>query len=181
VSGFDLVRLCRGLGVPWDRLVELRHTDFPAFDGFRLDAGPRHHHFVLRRRENGACLLLVEIDDKHRRCGVHALRPDACRRYPLVLDGSGAISLAEHARCPEPQARAYAAGAEDLRAAIAATEEERALYAIAVARWDQRARTASMPLAPSLFLTWIGAVSDALAGIPRDRQETVIIDTPLPS
>jgi Fe-S-cluster containining protein len=163
INGFDLVRLARGLGVPWERLVDLGFEDFPACDGFRLDGGPRHYHFRLKRRENGACILLLEIDETHRRCGVHALRPDGCRRYPLLALDDGSIGFAEdHAVCPEPQAQAYREARAELGPAVLATAEEREFYRQAVMYWDRRARREprGAPLPVAVFVDWITNVYD---------------------
>ncbi len=117
ISGYDLWRLSSGLGVPWASLVELDFHTIMLYDGFRLDRGPRHWFFKLQRRESGACKLLVEIDDTHRRCGAHALRPGPCRRYPLV-GGDDAVEYGAHARCPEPQAAMYRAAAAGLASMV---------------------------------------------------------------
>jgi hypothetical protein len=94
---------------------------------------------------------------------VHALRPDACRRYPLVLDDDGSIAFAEHARCPEPQAQAYREARAELGAAVIATEQERAFYRQALEQWDRRARREprGAPLPVALFVDWIANVWDA--------------------
>ncbi len=40
---------------------------------------------ALRQRPDGSCAFLVRLG-VHRRCGVHGLRPDACRIFPFVAD-----------------------------------------------------------------------------------------------
>jgi Fe-S-cluster containining protein len=165
VSAADLRRLARGLAVPWQSLADIDHHPIGLFEGFRLDRGARHYYFLLKRRESGACLLLVEIDDRHRRCGVHALRPMPCRRYPLVdSDGPDGAELGAHAICPPEQAAIYRAGIGELRALVDEPQAERALYKRVLERWDQLARItpADAPLTPDDFYTWVCRVYDVI-------------------
>ncbi len=165
ISGGDLWRLARGLGVPWQALVELDHHQIGLFDGFRLDRGARHYLFVLKRRASGACHLLIEIDDQHRRCGVHALRPMACRRYPLVdSDAPDGAEFGAHAICPPEKAEIYRAAIPDLRAQIDEPQGERALYQRVLWRWDHLARVTPTDAAmrPDDFYDWVSRVYDAI-------------------
>src|SRR5262245_17734466 len=100
VNGRDLVRLTLALGLPWQAVVRTKTQKSMLFFGFRLDGGPLYFHFYLHRRESGACQFLLEIEGGYRRCGVHALRPDACRIYPLNSHGEADPTLTGDAICP---------------------------------------------------------------------------------
>jgi hypothetical protein len=189
VSGYDVWRLSSGLGVPWSSLVELDFHTVMLYDGFRLDRGPKHWFFKLKRRESGACLLLVELDDTHRRCGAHALRPGPCRRYPL-FGGDGGVELVEQAICPAPQAAMYRAAAVELAWMIDEPERDRALYHCALGRWDQLARVipVDQPRTVDQFLDWIARVYQAIEPLrhgPRadwqPRAEALAAAFPLPA
>jgi len=190
ITAYDLWRLARNLGVPWASLVELDFHKIALNDGFRLDRGPKHYHYLLKRRESGACLFLVEIDDTHRRCGVHALRPGPCRRYPLVpADGEGGVEFGNHAICPEPQAAMYRAALGELRHLVDDSEAERVLYHRVLARWDLLARFVPVetPLSFDQFYEWIARVYEAIEPLregPRaewqPRAEALADEFPLP-
>jgi Fe-S-cluster containining protein len=173
VSGYDLWRLARNLGVPWASVVELDFDKMPLNDGFRLDRGPKHYYFTLKRRESGACQFLVEIDGGYRRCGVHALRPGPCRRYPLVPSGDG-VELGNHAVCPEPQAAMYRAALGELRHLVDEPEAERALYHRVLERWDLLARFVPVetPLTFDQFYDWIARVYEAIEPLREGARES---------
>src|SRR5436305_14572947 len=50
LAGYDVVRLMRGLGLPWDVLATVEEHRIALAGGFRLDRGPVHPSFVLRRK-----------------------------------------------------------------------------------------------------------------------------------
>jgi Fe-S-cluster containining protein len=163
VTGFELCRLASGLGVPWRAIADLSSERDARHDAFRLDRGPAWHLFVLKRRASGACLFLVEIDDTHRRCGVHPLRPGPCRMYPLVVGDDG-LEIGEAALCPAEPAAIYQDALVELRPIADERLADRALYRRALARWEAlAARTpAARPLTAEIFVDWIGRLAAAL-------------------
>lgn len=190
ISGFDLWRLAHNLGVPWASLVELDFHKIALYDGFRLDRGPKHYFFKLKRRESGACQLLVEIDGGYRRCGVHALRPGPCRRFPLVpSDGPDGVEFAEHADCPAPQAAIYRGALAELRHLVDEPEADRALYHRVLARWDLVPRFVPVetPLTVDQFYGWVSRVYQAIEPLRegaradwQPRAEALASEFPLP-
>ncbi|HEY7954966.1 MAG TPA: YkgJ family cysteine cluster protein [Polyangia bacterium] len=142
LSGYDLWRLSGGLGVPWDALVEIAEERHPLHFGFRLDRGAVHYHFRLKRRASGACQLLLELPGGHRRCGVHGLRPGACRVYPLVARDPerDTLSIGGHAICPPERAARYLEAAPSLRSLLDEDGADDALYLRVLGRWDELAR-----------------------------------------
>ena len=111
VNGYELRRLRRALGVPWDALVRVEEAPTLHGLGFRLNRAPLWRRFYLLRRSApdgtlGACHLLLEIGGVHRRCGVHALRPGACRIYPLLpnVEEPHGGYVSGHAICPPERA-----------------------------------------------------------------------------
>jgi hypothetical protein len=164
ISGYDLWRLARGLGVPWEALADTGVHRVPLFAGFRLDRGPDHHFFQLRRRASGACQLLVELESGHRRCGAHGLRPGACRLYPLVPDRELGAALGEHAVCPDEPRAIYQGAAGELRALVDEDGADRQLDARARARWDVLARRVPVeaPLAVARYVEWTAHLYEAI-------------------
>ena len=158
IDGFELVRLWRAVGGAWRDLVDLECRRTPLFFGFRLDAGAEHWSLYLRRRDDGACRLLVGPVGAQR-CGVYAARPGACRSYPAALDDDGRPFVSGHAICPPERASAWAAL---LRrdAAIYDDLADRELWAHALARWDLAVRRA--PRTADEFVSWIGSLDASI-------------------
>lgn len=165
LTAYDLWRLVRGLGVGWQ---ELASVGVAFGDGFRLDAGPTRFGFRLRQRPSGACALLVEVPAGPARCGVHPMRPAACRLYPfhLALDDDGyQIEFGAGAACPPAEARGWklaVAGAQ-----LATDEEvgEHALYTHVLKRWDEAAGRARARLDAGQFVDWSSRLYDALSAL----------------
>ncbi len=166
VNGFDLVRLTRGLGLPWNSLVRDVEEPHGLYFGFRLDSGPTHHHFRLLRRESGACQLLLELAGGARRCGVHGLRPGACRIYPLRPDSSTQVGsiVGTHAICPPAQRLLYDDARASLRSIVDEDEAEEELWSRVLARWDLRARSlpSGVKLEMAVLVAWLHAIYGAL-------------------
>ncbi len=165
LTGYDVVRLTRALALPWRVVAGLGSHRIALFEGFRLDRGPTHWFFHLRKRDDGACQFLLELPDGYRRCGVHALRPGACRVYPLVPDLARGGEFGNHALCPDPQRALYEGAIPQLRDGIDEDQAERALYARVRARWDLVPMRVPVerPLDADVFVDWIGKVYDAIA------------------
>ena len=164
LSGRDLARLCDGLGAAWTDVARLEPVT--GFSGYRLDRSGARFAFYLRRAAEGACAFLVG-EGGHRRCGVHALRPDVCRIYPLRLDrgAPGGVVLADHIVCPEERRARYAGIAHRLSLALAADAAELALEDEARERWDVLARATPVhaPLGDALLAEWLLALHRGLA------------------
>lgn len=195
LGGHDLYRLARTLELPWRDLVELEEHRIALHDGFRLDRGPVHYSFVLRRRESGACVLLLELPGGHRRCGAHGLRPDACRIYPLTrppapLDPSATeprATLGGHVICPAPRLAIYRQSLPRLAPLLDEDDAERELYACVLARWDVLARTVrkNQTLPAERYVDWLFALYEELEPLREqknfaDAARAVVGEYPLP-
>ncbi len=167
VGGHDLWRLVRALNVPWDAVAEIApQYPAPASMSFRLSSAPERRAFSLKRRASGACHFLLELGDGYRRCGVHALRPWACRSYPLVADAEVARggALLDHACCPVEGLEAYQAAVDEMLPTLEADRGEEWLYLRVLERWEQAARQAppERPIAVETWVAWLCAVYDAI-------------------
>jgi Fe-S-cluster containining protein len=168
VNGFDLVRLMRGLALSWPSLVNDIEHPHSFFVGFRLDSSSTHHHFYLRRRPDETCQFLLQLDGRWRRCGVHQLRPGACRAYPIRAAGDE-VRLASHIVCPPPQRQLYQSACEAMRVVIDDDSAEDALWRRVLERWDLLARTVprGQPLPMDAFVDWLLRLYDAVAPLRR--------------
>ncbi|HXU69085.1 MAG TPA: YkgJ family cysteine cluster protein [Polyangia bacterium] len=183
IDGFELVRLMRAVGGEWRELVDLESMRSPLFLGFRIDAGAEHWSLYLRRHDDGACRFLVGPDGA-RRCGVHVVRPGACRAYPGALD-EGRPFVSVHAICPPERAAAWGALLAREPESLWDDEADRALWLRTLRRWDLCVRRA--PRSVDDFVAWIDALDARLAPLrsgERGRWQLAayacIDDFPLP-
>lgn len=172
VNAHDVWRLTRALAVPWEALVCVRPTPATWMESFTLDASGKKQALHLVRAAGGACGLLVTLPDGARRCGVHALRPLACRLYPYRGDWTpGApVRLQSDAVCPAAQHAAWDVERHAAVDDVAAQVDERRVYMRALARWNQAARTRppAQPYAVDDFLRWSFGLYDAIERVRTD-------------
>jgi Fe-S-cluster containining protein len=147
LTGADLWRLVRALGIPWQDAA----IAAPSEPGFALR---------LKQRANGACVFAVELADEFTRCGVHALKPLRCRVYPYYVEHDPPayrVGVGTDARCPELQARAFAAARGWLDDDVA----EQALEARARRRFA--AVVPPVAVTADRYVDWVLRLHDALA------------------
>jgi len=96
ITGFDLWRICRSLGLdPGDFVVAFGQQPGAPF-GFRLRHGGECYELALEKRGRFGlgqpCVFLEELPEGVSRCGIYAVRPGVCRAYPIrpALCPSGA-------------------------------------------------------------------------------------------
>jgi Fe-S-cluster containining protein len=75
VTGRDILRLSKYLGIKPDRFIE-QYTTTSAFE---------QNEPILRRRETG-CIFLEGND-----CSIYDARPDTCRDFPHLIRGAGSF------------------------------------------------------------------------------------------
>jgi Fe-S-cluster containining protein len=191
VNGHDLWRLARDLSLPWAELVTVRKTPDDWAESFMLDDGTDRYAFMLRKRADGGCAMLVTLG-AHHRCGVHASRPLACRVYPMhaAWRAPTGIDFASHALCPPPQRARFDAIKGALADEVIDQLGERALYVRVVARWEQaaRQRPRARPFVIDDYVRWTLALYGEIQTLrqgPRvewqRRAESCIAVYPLPS
>lgn len=104
LSAFDVWRISRGLGLDASEFVVGYPCKADAEFGFQLCAGGERFELGLEKRgefrRGSACVFLESSADGLSRCGVYAVRPSACRAYPMVADADG-IRLRSGALCPD--------------------------------------------------------------------------------
>lgn len=176
LSSYDLYRLVRTVGVPWQLIAEVR----PAAGGpIALDsAGVERFALRLRARTDESCALLVRLPSGHGRCGAYGARPSTCRVYPYhvelyrlspdydVLVGRGAL-------CP-PAATGRFAQLAMASATIAALDEEvaeRALEQRLLRRWDAAVAASRRPLQLGDFVAWSGLLHEVLEAVRGEPGE----------
>jgi Fe-S-cluster containining protein len=163
LSGFDVWRLCRGLQLPWQEVAEVRSA-FAHWEGFALHAGGARFGLFLRARpRTDTCHFLMQLPGGAWRCGVHAVRPMACRIYPYKPSESGGeLSLKKDAMCPAPSQEWF--GERRLEALTPVQEElaERQLHLFAVTRWNQHMARSPHRYDVEVYLDWILRLYDAL-------------------
>ncbi|MBI5497820.1 MAG: YkgJ family cysteine cluster protein [Deltaproteobacteria bacterium] len=80
----DAWRIHHTLGIPFREFIALVPWDHSVpTHGVRI--GEERFSMALRRRWDGSCAFLLRVGQE-RRCGIHAVRPDACRIFPFIPD-----------------------------------------------------------------------------------------------
>jgi len=171
---YDLYRLVRALGVPWQLLAQAHEAvDGPVF----LDER-RRVDFRLRQH-GGACVLLLQLSSGHGRCGAHMSRPSRCRIYPFHVEvyrrsADYDVAVGTGAVCPPDSLARWAAvaadGLDDARNLIDDEIAEHALTRRLMTRWDLARRAAPMALDSRHFVAFcerIYAILDEVRRGPR--------------
>lgn len=84
VNIFDAWRLRSVLNIPFREFLGLvPHQQGSPTHPVRMHDGK--YTLMLKRRADKSCGFLIKMGSQ-RRCGVHALRPDACRIFPFLPD-----------------------------------------------------------------------------------------------
>ncbi|MEW5853165.1 MAG: YkgJ family cysteine cluster protein [Myxococcota bacterium] len=84
VNMFDAWRLRSVLNIPFSEFLGLVPYQGTAPTHY-VRIGLQKFALVLKRRPDRSCAFLLRVGSQ-RRCGVHALRPDACRIFPFLPD-----------------------------------------------------------------------------------------------
>jgi Fe-S-cluster containining protein len=166
VNAHDLWRLTRELGLPWTALAAVRSTLPDYAESFALDDSGGRFGFHLHRTASGACTLLTRLGDGVERCGVHAVRPLACRVYPFqgTWTPYQPIRFVADALCPPPQRARFELKKPELAPEVVQEVGERHRYLRVVRRWDEAARTrpATRPWSVDDYLGWSFALYAAV-------------------
>ena len=159
-------RACRGA-----RSSSVRPTPADYMESFTLDSSGQKRRFSCAGARGGACALLTSLPDGSHRCGVHAVRPLACRLYPYRGDWvpGAPIRVVADAVCPPPQRDRYEARKVFAASDVVAEVGERHFYMRALERWDEAARTRPPAQAYRVddFLRWAFALYDAVEELRR--------------
>jgi Fe-S-cluster containining protein len=174
VSVPEALRIADTLDVPLAAVVDFvplggPHT-FP-FDGTAARSSVWHAFegtaaIALRRRDDGACWFLVDLDG-FKRCGAYALRPGSCRLYPLSFEWGDLRSGPAQMLCPVPFAVTDGVVAA-VEAAAAQTIDDWTRHDLLVEGWSK----AEVPTrSPELF--WSYALDQLGRPDGEDRRRRV--------
>ena len=84
VNIFDAWRMRSVLNIPFREFLALSQWT-KAAPTHPVRIGDFKYTLVLKRRPDKSCAFLLRVGNE-RRCGVHGLRPDACRIFPFLPD-----------------------------------------------------------------------------------------------
>ena len=172
VCGFDVWRISRELRLKPETFLVAWQEEEPGTDGFRLEpAGPLFTLALDKRswaRQQSACVFLLSFPGGQSRCGIYALRPLACRSYPMLLVRS-AVRLREDPLCP-PGAWSSADVADPAwRDALQQAAMQYDVYKVVVDHWNARLDERS-PRAFADYYRYVLAVYDALIALGADDE-----------
>lgn len=95
VTVADVRRVASGTALHPEEFITLLEDE----TGFRLRPdGPAFDLYLVRRKETGGCVFLMEIASGKARCGVYAHRPLVCSNFPTTLE-RGAVAIRQDTVC----------------------------------------------------------------------------------
>lgn len=108
LCGYDVWLVATQLRLrPEEFVVAFSHAD-PQLGGFQLQRGGKSHGLALDKRrwgsrgkasQRGPCIFLTRMTNGIERCGIHAIRPVACRVYPMSMRNDE-LTQRSDALCP---------------------------------------------------------------------------------
>jgi Fe-S-cluster containining protein len=141
VSGRDVWRISRTLGIPpWHFLVYFQSPD-PRPDAFMLDKSGRAFRMVLskqpsrRKKTSPPCIFLLRTRDGYHRCGLGDLRPAVCKSFPMQLEG-GAVCVPGDTGCVCREWSLTDANIDEERALLETRANDFAEYCGLVEQWN---------------------------------------------
>jgi Fe-S-cluster containining protein len=178
VTGADAFRIASGTGLEMVEFVgylpQVARTDL----GFLLEPDGPTYDLILetaRTDEPRKPCLFFRVDDAtgEGRCGVYALRPGACRRFPAILRdgerGGGRVDVRDGIVCPDGAWGGHPMDRLSWRVALAREARDRELYAVVVADWNARVEAARGKPARTVE-QYLDHLSEAYGWITRMRR-----------
>jgi Fe-S-cluster containining protein len=148
ITGYDAWVIAKGLRLaPEQFLIAVPQHD-PSPRGFRLGRDEQTFDIALdkapARTKKKPCVFWVGLPSGVGRCGIYAYRPYVCQTYPATLQ-SGAAVRREDVLCADGDWRDGRLEAPTWRERLIRMQVEYDIYALAVARWNQRVARATRP------------------------------------
>ncbi len=172
VCGYDVWLISTRLRLRPEEFIVTFTQNEQALSGFRLETeGPLYGMALDKRRwgsrgkltARGPCIFLTRLHDGMERCGIHAIRPYACRIYPMSLLNDD-LSQRPDALCPAGSWVLSPAQQTDWRGAVRQARMQFDIHAEVVARWNARiaATTGNSSFTTLEFLGYLVNVYDQI-------------------
>ncbi len=84
LNAYDVWRIKSTLNIPVREFVGLGNWD-KSVPSHGVRIGAERFTMILKRRMDRSCAFLLRVGPQ-RRCGIHGVRPDACRIFPFIPD-----------------------------------------------------------------------------------------------
>lgn len=154
VTGDDAWRIAEGLGLPLHGFLAYAPQALRTGTGFLLEPGGPSYDLLLAHATTSdvrpPCVFLRAGDGGPPRCGVYALRPRACRRFPAArLEGS--YGVRDDIVCPPGAWEDHDMGRLSWRVALGREDREAESYAAVVGVWNERVESAARHAAPTVL------------------------------
>jgi Fe-S-cluster containining protein len=140
LTGRDVWRIARGLGVPPRSFVMVFASPVARRDAFALDQSERRFRLALahqpskRKVTASPCIFLLRTRQRHHRCALGPLRPMLCQSFPSqVTDGILSLQTAD-CTCGKWNLADLDMAAE--RAQVGTQQDEAEEYCQIVSAWN---------------------------------------------
>jgi len=139
VCGYDIWKIAAGLKIEPTGFIAFADMGGESPYNFRLDSSERAYCAALYPKQGPEgeprCIFLMELPNHQTRCGIYALRPIACRAYPLTLVG-GEVAVKPWAFCPPQGQDLRRLDAACWREELSRHDMEFSIYAYIVGTWN---------------------------------------------
>ena len=172
VTGEDAFRIARGTGLDPLEFLAYRPQVERTGAGFLLERSGPTHDLVLETARTGEprepCLFFRTDDATGAgRCGIYALRPGACRRFPAMRRADGGVGVRDGVVCPQGAWEGHPMGRLSWRVALARERRDAELHAVVVGDWNSRVEVRG---GPRTFAHYLDHLSDTYGWISRMRR-----------
>jgi Fe-S-cluster containining protein len=120
--------------------IGLAHLNEKSTYGFAIDSSERAYCLVLNMKElpdgNRRCIFALDLPNDVVRCGIHPLRPTACRAYPVAFV-DGEVDVKPGALCPDGSWDISQLDSDKWQEELERHAMEFSIYAFLVANWNR--------------------------------------------
>ena len=174
VTGADAFRIARGTGLEPIEFLRYLRQEARTDTGFQLEAGGSTFDLILetaRTDDPRKPCLFFRVDEAtgEGRCGIYALRPGACRRFPAMRREGGGVGVRDGIVCPDGAWEGHPIDRLSWRVALEREGRDAELYAVVVGEWNARVEAAPRR-APRTFEQYLDHLADAYRWISQLRQ-----------
>ena len=146
LCGHDVWLISTQLRLRPEEFTVVVSQDNASLGGFRLEPNGKNYGLGLDKRrwgsrgkvtQRGPCIFLIRMKTGVERCGIHAIRPVACRVYPMSILNDE-LKQSPQALCPAGSWVLDARQELEWRRSLNSGRMQFDIYSEVLARWNER-------------------------------------------